>query len=701
MTWKTPIVKRAAQYVASNSGRLKHVLQEESALEYIANEPVALLEILKRSEVLSDLLASAENRKQLGLDEAALGWFEPDRFLETLDSSKVLDRLVDRIDADELPVEELLSRIGVDRLLEFLGPERMLEHLGAERMLEHLGAERMLERLGPERMLEHLGAERMLEHLGPERMLEHLGPERMLEHLGPERMLGRLDSAWVVEHLGRPDLLLKQLGPNRMLEHLAPEKMMEFLGPERMMKHLGPERMMGQIGPERMVKHFGPERLIDLLGRERVLNLLKPDWVAEHLGRPDLMLKQISPRRMLEFLDPEEMMNYLGPERMLKHLNPSWAIKTLNRPDLLVENLSPKRVLEHVSIDEFVRHHGREVVLDHLGPEAAVGHWGPQRLMDRIGAGRILQTLDAKRVVDHLGQDRILDFLDPEDPRLREGILKNDRALYLILSDERALRKVLLDPALKQRLRFLHAEKIASGFPYPLPAAVVSFLRSGSNFLQSVLTHSSGLSNRSIYGEFREETKVLLTVKSHALSPEYLFGEFERLVGDPPRPARIVLIQRDPRDVMISFYEYTQFNRKTVIRQEDFLDDICFFYASTIDPGSKRTVDKSPTSVLQAYQKHVRRWFIERPDDLDCLVVTFEELSSDPERAFGTVFEYLDLDCSLASEFLEVKVSQYSQEKRARARAGGWKEDYAAYKTLVDAVNEELNEEIKILGYEV
>ena len=152
---------------------------------------------------------------------------------------------------------------------------------------------------------------------------------------------------------------------------------------------------------------------------------------------------------------------------------------------------------------------------------------------------------------------------------------------------------------------------------------------------------------------------------------------------------------------MISFYEYTQFNRNATIRQEDFLDDICFFYASMIDPGSKRTLDKAPMSILHAYRKHVRRWFVERPDDLDCLVVRFEDLTSEPERVFRTVFDYLDLDCSLAREFLDVKVSQYSQEKRTRARAGGWKEDYATYKTLVDAVNEKLNEEIKILEYEV
>ena len=140
--------------------------------------------------------------------------------------------------------------------------------------------------------------------------------------------------------------------------------------------------------------------------------------------------------------------------------------------------------------------------------------------------------------------------------------------------------------------------------------------------------------------------------------------------------------------------------RQTTIPQKDFLKKTCFFYASGIDPDLRRRVDNAPLSVVQAYKKHVQKWFVEGPDAVDCLIVRYEDLVTAPEEAFQRIFDYLNLDCPLAKGFLSLEVSLYDDTREHRASVVAWKRHAEKYRVLLDAVYRTLSDEIRILGYE-
>ena len=631
MTLRSSAANRVAQAISRRQGILGYLLGDERVLRYIDDRPRVLLRILEASERLPRLLAKPETRDALGLDQSILDWFEPERRLDSVGDDLILIYLKQEIDRGALSLDQLLTQLDIRKLLDHLGPERMLNHLGPERMLDHLGPERMLNHLGPERMLDHLGPERMLNHLGPERMLDHLGPERMLNHLGPERMLDHLGPERMLNHLG-PERMLNHLGPERMLDHLGPERMLNHLGPERMLNHLGPERMLDHLGPERMLNHLGPERMLDHLGPEQAVQHFGLSRLVEHIDMsqpvvlasviendkalrrlinderainkvcldesllgPERMLNHLGPERMLDHLGPERMLNHLGPERMLDHLGPEQAVQhfglsrlvehiDMSQPVVLasvIENdkalrrlINDERAINKVCLDESLL--GPERMLNHLGPERMLDHLGPERMLNHLGAERMLDHLGPEQAVQHFGLSRLVEHIDMSQPVVLASVIENDKALRRLINDERAINKVCLDESLKRRFRFVNAQRVAADLPYRLPGVIVSYPRSGSNFVQSVLRHSTGLTNLSIYASNSDGIDITLTVKSHAPSPEYLRDEFGRLVGDPAWPARVVLLQRDPRDAMISFYEYTQHMRQTAIPQEDFLEQHLF-----------------------------------------------------------------------------------------------------------------------------
>jgi hypothetical protein len=54
----------------------------------------------------------------------------------------------------------------------------------------------------------------------------------------------------------------------------------------------------------------------------------------------------------------------------------------------------------------------------------------------------------------------------------------------------------------------------------------------------------------------------------------------------------------------------------------------------------------------------------------------------------------------LAEKFLKVKVSLYSDTGRQRGRIQGWRENFDRYGILIRMIQEQLDDEIRFLGYE-
>lgn len=321
-------------------------------------------------------------------------------------------------------------------------------------------------------------------------------------------------------------------------------------------------------------------------------------------------------------------------------------------------------------------------------------------LIEKIDSWFIDKIIQRPNFLKKLLSDARIQQRIKKDDKVLEKMITDENVLKQILNDSRTIKQFLLDKNLKSKVKYINAENIAANLDYLLPTFLVSFPRSGSNFLQMILQASSGLQCQSIYVPVSTSTEPVLSLKSHAVSLHYLFDEILRFIPDTSSsPSKIILLQRDPRDVLISFFEYTQAKRNIQVSQEEFLNNVCYFYASTIDKTFERKLEYAPLNIIQAYKKHIENWFIKRPDDIDCLVVKFEDLILSPGPEFQRIFDFLQLNCSLAKELIDVKVSQYSQSSGQRGQPQGWQIKKKRYSVLIGQTESLMKDEIQFLKY--
>ncbi len=236
---------------------------------------------------------------------------------------------------------------------------------------------------------------------------------------------------------------------------------------------------------------------------------------------------------------------------------------------------------------------------------------------------------------------------------------------------------------------------------YRLPVYLISFPRSGSNFLQSVVFQSTGYYCGSLYGNRPVDLRTVFMFKSHALSFPYLLDEIDRYYPHAHGPEKTILLVRDPRDVMISFYEYVKVTKKIEILQDEFLRAISFEYAfcnnARVETFKRRT-DLEPLNIGDAYKRHVNNWFVRQDVSSEHLIVRYEDLIDSPVESFGLIFDFLESESELSKEATGKLVSLYSNEERPRGKAYGWK-DNQSHRVLIEMTNQELSQCIDALGY--
>ncbi|MCP5052369.1 MAG: sulfotransferase domain-containing protein [bacterium] len=313
-----------------------------------------------------------------------------------------------------------------------------------------------------------------------------------------------------------------------------------------------------------------------------------------------------------------------------------------------------------------------------------------------------------------LSQDNAVEYI-LRNERLPEKILGNEEVIAKVFNDQRFISKLLgNEEALGKIFSESRAKRIKNKYLYNgtetytnikqlnylLPAFLASYPRAGSNYVQNVLTSSSGILSQSLYAPIDIDPGLILTMKTHAPSREYLHDEINSFLPVSSKPSKFIILCRDPRDTMISFYEYTRDQRNIDLDQRDFLKNTCYFYASKIDASFQRKRYIAPLSILDSYKEFVRSWLKNTPDNADYLVVYYEKLVETPGPEFRKIFDYLGLDSPLDEESLGEKVSLYSSEpNRPRAKAFGWKNLQEQYPKIIDQVNRYLADEIEFMGY--
>ena len=216
----------------------------------------------------------------------------------------------------------------------------------------------------------------------------------------------------------------------------------------------------------------------------------------------------------------------------------------------------------------------------------------------------------------------------------------------------------------------------------PKVRAVLSgFPRSGTHWIRNVIELSSGLYCPSLIDlnvkRFKNSNDIPV-IKIHARSK--LHSRLRLFFNIPIHNFnnKFIYTYRDPRDSIISLYNMYNKIRNKSLSQLDFL--------KLYDP-------------IGQFKWEINSWVINK-NKSNVLVVRFEDLRLNPEKKFNEIFNFLELKVDIKKEYINQLVGQF--EKKSRRKKGqvyGWKNIYSEYKTLINKINSDLKDEIKLLNY--
>ena len=206
------------------------------------------------------------------------------------------------------------------------------------------------------------------------------------------------------------------------------------------------------------------------------------------------------------------------------------------------------------------------------------------------------------------------------------------------------------------------------------------FPRTGTHWIRNVIEKSTGKKTYDLYTNkpTHLDNEVLL-LKIHARNKQIAYLKALWLLPRFNFEGKYIYIYRDPRDSIISMYEmYKKEKKNNSITPKEYL--------KAHDP-------------IGQYRWEIKEWVLKKHKNV--YIVKFENLRKNPEIYFKKIFVFLNLDFPIAIEFIDKLIATSDEAKRPRGTVHGWKNTcISEYKFIVDQVQNKLNKEIELIGYE-
>ena len=146
---------------------------------------------------------------------------------------------------------------------------------------------------------------------------------------------------------------------------------------------------------------------------------------------------------------------------------------------------------------------------------------------------------------------------------------------------------------------------------------------------------------------------------------------------------KVIFLVRDPRDQIISAYEFTR-RIDPEISQKEFLG-LPFSIMMAKSPFARCTLP-----IAEVYRNH-RRLAKEATDTSDAITVSYSDLLNGD--GWERCTEYIG--CKAHGKKPEGILSKYDTEARPRAVVGGWRLCLAKYQRLIEETENQLHEHIE------
>jgi hypothetical protein len=196
---------------------------------------------------------------------------------------------------------------------------------------------------------------------------------------------------------------------------------------------------------------------------------------------------------------------------------------------------------------------------------------------------------------------------------------------------------------------------------YPDDTFLVSFPRSGNTWTRFLICNLIDPDNPVNFAKLESRIPEIYFVPDHELRTFPRPRVIKSHECFDPRYKRIIYIVRDPRDVLISYYEF-QLKRRVISDDCSLEEFLPRFMESAIEPK------------MGSWRDHVVSWVATRAGNENFLLLRYEEMLANTQQEATKIASFLGLDTSPERTARAVELSSADRmRKLEKEQAGQWR----------------------------
>jgi hypothetical protein len=243
---------------------------------------------------------------------------------------------------------------------------------------------------------------------------------------------------------------------------------------------------------------------------------------------------------------------------------------------------------------------------------------------------------------------------------------------------------------------------------YPDDTFLVSFPRSGNTWTRFLVCNLINPDHPVTFAQLESRIPEIYDVTDRALRAFPRPRILKSHESFDPRYKKIIYIVRDPRDVVLSYYEF-QLKRRVITEECGFEEFVPRFMASEFEPKTG------------SWRDHVLGWIATRSGQNNFLLLRYEDMLANTTQEAAKITSFLGLDCTAqriaravelssadrmrtlekeqSEEWKETKGTRQDKPFVRNAISGGWKS--ALPEHCVSQLETEWGDVMRSVGYEL
>jgi len=197
---------------------------------------------------------------------------------------------------------------------------------------------------------------------------------------------------------------------------------------------------------------------------------------------------------------------------------------------------------------------------------------------------------------------------------------------------------------------------------YPDDTFLVSFPRSGNTWTRFLVCNLLNPDSPVDFAQIESRIPEIYDITDRALRAFPRPRIIKSHESFDPRYKKVIYIVRDPRDVLISYYEF-QLKRRVISEACSLEDFVPRFMESEFEPKTG------------SWRDHVLSWVATRGNQRTFLLLRYEDMLADPQQEASRIASFLGVDASAERVARAVELSSADRMRTLeKEQSGEWKE---------------------------